>query len=137
MNVTHKQHFLNAGFFWTVVGMVMAYFGTKWVWAGFPKKVALVWLVACVVVGLLKGEFVIGKAARRAIGRIDRLPERSPFFQVFTTGQWMLVFGMMMLGMVIRFSGVPKNYRGLVLSAIGFALLWASKYFWNACNRSR
>lgn len=128
---------LHAAVFWTAVGMTMAYFGTKWVWAGFAPSSAAVWLAVCVAVGLLKGEFAIGKAGRRAIARIATLPERSPFWQVFTPGQWGLVFGMMALGMLIRFSGVPKNIRGLVLTVIGLALLWASRYFWNAANSSQ
>lgn len=114
----------------------MAFFGTKWVWAGFSPKWAGIGLVICIAIGLLKGEFAIGKAGKKAIARIATLPQRSNIWQVFTPGQWGLVFGMMMLGMVIRFAGVEKNYRGLVLTVIGVALLWASRYFWNAANKT-
>lgn len=136
MNVSRRQHLLHAATFWTAVGMVMAYFGTKWVWAGFSPSTAGIWLLVCVALGLAKGEYAIGKAGRRAIERIATLPDRSPIWQVFTPGQWGLVLGMMGLGMLIRFSGVPKNIRGLVLTVIGLALLWASRHFWNAANKS-
>lgn len=110
----------------------MSFFGAQWVFNGFASNQALWFLGICFVLGILKGEFMIGKAGKKAIARIVTLPERSPFWQVFTPGQWGLVFGMMSLGMIIRFSGVPKHIRGLVLTAIGVALIWASRHFWRA-----
>lgn len=132
MDVTRKQHFINAGLFWTITGAVMGFFGFKWVWLGFESRTSLFLALVAATVGLLKGHFVIGKSARRSITRIETLPERSPFYQLFNKGTWILILAMMSLGMVIRFIGIEKSYRGLVLSAIGIALLWASRHFWNA-----
>ena len=140
MNVTRKQHFWHAALFWSAVGMTLGFFGVKWVWLGFETKWALLWLAICAAVGLLKGEFAIGKSAKRSISRIQGLPERSPFYRVFPRGQWLLVFGMMFLGMLIRQLPVDKSYRGLVLAAVGVALVWASRFFWKevCCqNQSR
>jgi len=132
MRVSHKQHLIHAAIFWMGTGLALGFFGFKWVWLGFSSTWALVFLAICMAVGLVKGEFVIGKSGKRAISRIETLPEKSPFYQVFTMGQWLLVLGMMSLGMLIRFSGVDKSYRGLVLAAVGIALLWASRFFWKA-----
>ena len=132
MNITRKQHFLNAALFWTITGGVMGFFGFKWVWHGFAPQTAGLLVFICATVGLLKGHFVIGKSAKRSIERVRTLPERSPFYQVFSKGTWGLVLGMMSLGMIIRHLGFEKPYRGLVLSAIGMALLWASRLFWSA-----
>lgn len=135
MKVTHKQHFVHAALFWTVIGSMMGFFGMRWVLFGFSPKWAGVILLLCVGGGVLKGEYAIGRAARKAIDRIDTLPRRSLFHEVFAKNQWLLIFGMMMLGMLIRFSGLHKSYRGVVLVIIGVALLWASRYFWNAATR--
>lgn len=138
MRVTRKQHFFHAALFWTAVGAVLGFFGVKWVWLGFDPKWAFIWLATCAAIGLLKGEFAIGKSAKKSVVRIQNLPETSPFYQVFTKGQWMVVFGMMFLGMTIRHLHVDKAYRGLVLAAVGVALLWASRFFWKAvCCRNR
>lgn len=137
MNVSRKQHFINAALFWTVVGAVMSFFGFQWVWFGFAPSTAGILVFVCGTVGLLKGHFVIGKSAARSIQRIQTMPEPSPFYQLFSKGTWGLVLGMMSLGMVIRLLHVEKAYRGLVLSAIGIALLWASRLFWNAVCQSQ
>ncbi|MBI4125811.1 MAG: hypothetical protein HY609_00535 [Deltaproteobacteria bacterium] len=138
MKVTRKQHFLHAALFWTAIGFALGFFGFKWVWLGFDLQWAVGWLSVCTLLGLVKGEFAIGKAARKSIARIQGLPETSPFYRVFTRGQWMVVFGMMFLGMVIRHLHIEKAYRGLVLATVGVALLWASRYFWKmACCRNR
>lgn len=136
MDVTRKQHFIDAALFWTITGVVMGIFGFKWVWLGFEPKTAVLLAFVAATVGLLKGHFVIAKSAKRSITRIENLPERSPFYQLFNKGTWILILAMMSLGMIIRSLGIEKSYRGLVLSAIGIALLWASRHFWNAaCQR--
>lgn len=138
MKITRKQHFLHAALFWTAIGLALGFFGVKWICLGFDPRWAALWLLICVAVGLLKGEFAIGKAAKKSVVRIQNLPETSPFYQVFTKGQWGIVLGMMFLGMVIRQLPIDKSYRGLVLAAVGVALLWASRYFWKAiCSPSR
>lgn len=138
MKVTRKQHFFHAALFWTAVGLTLGFFGVKWVWMGFDLKWAAFWLAVCTTVGLLKGEIAVAKAAKKSIARIQTLPEPSPFHRVFTKGQWMLILGMMFLGFLIRQLPVDKSYRGLVLAAVGIALVWASRYFWKEiCYRSR
>ena len=130
--VTRQRHFLHAGFFWFSVGSVMAFFGMQWVYHGFGVPDAFWGLGICILLGFVKGEFAIGKAARRAIDRIGTLPEKSRFYALFAPKAWALIFGMMGLGMLIRFSGLDKSSRGLILTTIGVALIWGSRYFWRA-----
>lgn len=114
----------------------MGFFGIQWVWNGFHLPLVYLWLALCLIIGIFKGEVAIGKAAKKTVLRINTLPDQTPFYQVFTKGQWAIVFGMMALGMLIRFSGIDKSYRGLVLATVGVALLWASRFFWKATCRS-
>lgn len=110
----------------------MAFFGARWVWDGFGFPAVFWGLGICFFLGLLKGEFAIGKAARRAIVRITALPDNTPFYTLFAPKAWGLIFAMMGLGMALRFSGLDKSIRGLVLTVVGVGLLWASRYFWRA-----
>ena len=110
----------------------MAFFGMQWVYHGFGVPDAFWGLGICILLGGVKGEFAIGKAARRAIDRIGTLPEKSRFYALFAPKAWALIFGMMGLGMLIRFSGLDKSSRGLILTTIGVALIWGSRYFWRA-----
>lgn len=138
MQVSHKQHFLNAACFWTLTGAILGFVGFKWLWSGFAQN-SWVWLLVAlaVLLGWAKGEFMIGKAGKKAIERIHHLPECSSFHRVFTPGQWVFVFSMMGIGMLIRFSGLDKSYRGIILAVVGVGLLWASRYFWEAANREK
>lgn len=136
MNITRRQHFIDAALLWTLVGSILGFFGAKWILAGFSNPWAFVFLTVCLVIGCVKGEVAIGKSAKRAIRRIEQFPEKTPFFRVFSRGQWLLVAAMMGLGMLLRMLHVDKSYRGLVLAAVGMALLWASRYFWKAACKS-
>lgn len=131
--MTKKQHLINAAIFWTLVGGVMSSVGLRWVYGGFGNPT--VWLLLAIGLGLLKGEFALGKAAKKTIARVEALPERSAFYQVFSKGQWILVGSMMFLGMAIRHSGLDKQWRGLVLGVVGIALLWGSKNIWKQACR--
>ncbi|OGQ42837.1 MAG: hypothetical protein A3I70_07040 [Deltaproteobacteria bacterium RIFCSPLOWO2_02_FULL_44_34] len=137
MHISRKQHFIDAALLWTITGSALGFFGMKWVVLGFPQKWALIWIGVCIAVGFLKGHFAIARSADRAIQRIQNFPERTPFFKVFGKGQWILVTAMMGLGMILRVLHVDKSYRGIVLSIVGVALLWASREFWKAaCKQS-
>lgn len=134
MRVSRRRHVLHAALFWGVTGTVLGFFGFKWVLAGFNPPAVYFLLAAAFLLGGFKGEVAIGRAGKKAIARIQTLPDLSPFYLVFTGGQWALVFGMMLLGMAIRFSGIDKSWRGLVLLTVGTALLWGSRHFWkSAC----
>ena len=135
MFVTRKQHCVDAASFWSLTGAVMIFFGTQWVWIGFGAKMGTLFSLGCILLGVAKGEFAIGKAAKKAVLRIQALPEKSQFWQVFGWKQWLIVLLMMSLGMMVRVFGAPKPYRGLVLTVVGTALLWASRYFWRETSK--
>lgn len=137
MNISHKQHYIYAALFWTLTGAILGFFGFKWIWLGFKPTTAGLWVFVCAAVGLLKGHFALARSARRSITRIQNLPERSPFYQVFSKGTWILILAMMGLGMLVRHLSIQKSYRGLVLATVGIALFWTSRHFWNAACKSQ
>ena len=89
----------------------------------------LVILPLAVVLGWLKGTAVLSKAAARAVARIGGLAERTPFWHLYSPAMYLLVAGMMALGIACRWAGNRWHFTGIVGSlylVIGVALIVGS-----------
>ena len=74
-------------------------------------------------VGFLKGRHVLGKAARKGVERIRSMPNPADLKNIYSPRYYILLGGMILLGMSIKFFGMPSDIRGLVDVAIGSALI--------------
>jgi hypothetical protein len=86
-------------------------------------------LVVALGLGFVKGNFVLPKIARKNILRIEQLPEKSPIYMTFSLKSWILIGGMMLIGLIIRMLGVPNLIRGVILVAVGLALALGSRAY--------
>lgn len=93
---------------------------------GGAQQVALLLVVIGLLIGYMKGRHVLAKSASKGIERLKTLPNPAPLSQIYTPKYYLLLGGMMALGMSIRFFGVPSDIRGLVDVAIGAALIQGS-----------
>jgi hypothetical protein len=82
-------------------------------------------LLACFI-GYMKGKYVISRTTKRNIIRLQSLPQPIRITQLYTVPYYILVAGMMGLGLLMNAAGVPKDVRGLIDSAVGFALIEGS-----------
>lgn len=83
-------------------------------------------MILGMVVGVLKGHFVLRKVADKTMKRWSE--ERLGLFEVFPVRFFILVGFMMSLGFLLRF--VPVAVRGTVDIAVGLALVYgAVTYF--------
>ncbi len=94
-----------------------------------------IWLLAlAVVLGFLKSQFIMLRTSRRTVRRIHA-HGRSWFFNLYSWGTWLLVVGMIGLGLLLRFIG-PTGllwYRYLLAGlylAVGLGLLLSDRVFW-------
>lgn len=83
----------------------------------------IIGVAIALVIGFIKGRFVLTKVARKYIARILTLPESSPFYMTFSPKSWFMVLGMMLLGRLIRALGAPHLLVGSIYVAVGFALV--------------
>lgn len=84
------------------------------------------------VVGLLKGKFILEKTAARTIDRVENLTEPNPFksiIQMFGGKTISLIAAMMGIGVILRIAGVSFEIRGLIYIAVGTALLWSCQRY--------
>ena len=88
---------------------------------GGLDQAALVWIVICLAIGLMKGRFVFAKSVNRSVQRIASLPNPAPISQIYPLSYYILLASMMFLGFIVRF--VTIDIRGGVDVIVGFALI--------------
>lgn len=114
---------------WTLVGTGLALAGINWS-LGWHGVTAAALLGAAAAAGLAKGKLLLARVAHR---NGERLASRGDGYCVGgyqSSGGWLLVAGMMALGMVLRASPLPRPWLGLLYAAIGTALLVGSVPLW-------
>lgn len=149
----HRGWIILSGLFWLGVGGMLLrkglYFLVQGVltphslcdrWQGLfgsPSQTGTALLVVALVVGFLKGRLVLSKTVNRMVQRILSLEAPIRFVDVYPRSYWLLIGGMMGLGLVFRFGFIPIDMRGMIDVAIGSALINGSLlYFRSAMIRT-
>ena len=76
---------------------------------------------------------MFARLARRNIQRIRELSphkEKICLFAFQALQSYVLIIGMITLGILLRLSPIPREYLAIVYLAIGFALVYASLQYW-------
>lgn len=90
-------------------------------------------LTVALLIGYVKGRKVLGKSAEKGSKRILTLPNPAPLSKIYPPAYYILLGGMVALGMSMKWFGFPLDVRGLVDVAVGSALInGAMIYFKNA-----
>ena len=118
-----------AGLMWAGVGLMLCSYAYGWL----THPVTLLTL-ACASIGLVialaANRFGFTGLALKNIGRILRSPDRVCVFAFQAWKGYLIIIGMMALGILLRRSPLPRPYLAIVYVAIGGALLQASlNYF--------
>lgn len=101
--------------------------------AGGREQAALTLIVIGLIIGFIKSRFVLAKTVRRVVERIVLLNPPIKFSQVYGKGYLLLIAGMVLLGLSMKWLGLPLEIRGTIDVAIGSALMnGAVAYFRNA-----
>ena len=123
-----RVHLLVAALFWTVVGFFLMVNGYI-----FLSLAGQEWLaVVALAIGIVKARWVMDRVARKNLARIEQLRDGSCLGSVYSFKTWGLVLLMILVGRVLRASGLPGEVVGILYLAIGWALLSASRLFWRA-----
>lgn len=141
LKLSHAALAMISGLIWMAVGCSLMSLGLKLLLGnevntpliqslapsmGGAQQVALLLVVVGLFVGYMKGRHVLAKSASKGIERLKTLPNPAPLSQIYSPKYYLLLGGMIVLGMSIKFFGVPSDIRGLVDVAIGAALIHGS-----------
>lgn len=91
--------------------------------AGSPQQSALLLIVIALALGFVKGRLVLSKSAARVVRRIVSLPNPVPLSQAYGKGYLMLIAGMVLLGMSLKWLNLPSDLRGFIDVTIGSSLM--------------
>jgi hypothetical protein len=123
----------SAAITWSTVGAFLSLRALFWFETATRPIYWMVFLA--LVIGFLKGHFIFAKLARRNILRIGQLsPHKTKIclfaFQAILS--YLLIVAMIILGILLRLSPIPREYLAVIYLAIGFALVYASMQYWLA-----
>ena len=134
-----KQRLLQvAGLIWIIVGLFLIYRGTGLynlavVEQNTGKGALIISVILGVVIGIIKGKFVLSKTALRNRNRINQLVPPISIHQIFSGAFYGLIAGMMVLGFLLReFNAYLGGYVVVasIYCGIGMALIAASSVYW-------
>ena len=97
------------------------------------KGTLIISVILGVVLGILKGKFVLSKTALRNRNRISQLVPPLRIHRVFSGSFYGLIAGMMILGFLLReFNAYLGGYVVVasIYCGIGMALIAASSVYW-------
>lgn len=126
-----RAHLLLAAVMWATIGTMLSFFGVRWLL--HADSPLLIWLIiAAVLLGAVKAVFVLRRAARRVVSRIQMRGDHRCVGGFLSWRTWIAVVIMMGAGWVLRHAGLPLSVLGVIYLAIGAALLLASSVLWRA-----
>jgi hypothetical protein len=131
LSTTRKSQLFFAAMLWTLVGCGLLGFGLKWLIGSGSEWIFLL-VLGAIVVGGVKGHFILRKSALRTIKRIETRPETSNLIGMFSINTWVIIGVMIAGGRFIRTSGLADEFLGALYAAIGAALIMGSLYTWRA-----
>lgn len=144
----HRAWIAFSGFLWFFVGCSLLYKGLHLVtqaafqegslcdrmkgFFGSPQQSATALMGLGLLVGFIKGRFILAKTVRRVVGRIASLPLPIRIHEAYSPSYWLLIGLMIVLGMSLRFLPIPIDVRGTIDVAIGSALINGALLYFRA-----
>ena len=127
-----------AGSIWGLVGLFLIIRGAVMYQAALDTQNAsqtavMISIAIAVVIGVAKGKFVLSKTARRNKSRIENLEEPLKVHQVYAKSFYILIAGMIALGVALRtFNEYLGGYVvvAAIYCGIGLALIVSSLTYW-------
>ena len=124
------------GIIWLLVGAGLSFVGINWMLQlGFGPKL-IMFLTPGVLIGTLKGKFVLQKVALKYYKRSDIISFNDNdiflgWVKILGIKGFVLIGLMMAMGSFLRHSNIDRPILGIVYLAVGIALLYASKTFFD------
>jgi hypothetical protein len=120
---------LLAGLMWSAVGILLCALAYQWL-VGLHSSWA-VWIGgAGLVAALLTYRFGFLHIAQKNIDRLKAILEKVCVFAFMPWKSYLLVAGMMTLGITLRHSTLPREYLAVVYTTIGAALFFSSLHYY-------
>ncbi len=125
-----RTQLLLAAALWSVVGTLLLGAGAHWTLRALGTPQGALLLALGVAAGLLKGRFVLDRAAARIADRIASRGDGRCAGGFLSLRSWLLVGLMSGAGRLLRGGLLPPAVLGPLYAAIGTGLLFSSRIAW-------
>ncbi len=119
-----------SGFLWLAVGLMLCLRGLWWVKADGRLWAWGLYLTA-LLVSYFMGRFFLFRLARRNLKRLDGKPERLCCFAFQPWRSYLVIILMILLGIGLRRSDLPRIGLAAIYALMGGALIWASGLYFS------
>jgi len=130
--VSIRTHLFFAALIWSVVGFFLLTNGFVLI----SLQDRLWYAVAGLILGTAKTFFILDRVARKNIKRIKEFEDKVCIGSVYSWKTWGLVAGMIILGRFLRTTVLPGEVVGLIYTAVGWALMLASRLMWQTWKKT-
>ena len=120
---------LAAGVVWSGVGVLLCWLAYNWLNEAH-SVLALGIGLAGFALSLVVYRFGFSHIAQTNITRLRSFLQKVCLFAFFSWKSYLLMVGMMALGMALRNSPIPKTYLAIVYETIGGAMLLSSLHYY-------
>lgn len=140
IKLNHSTLIFISGIIWLVIGCFLFSLGINFIVDALDQEgavpvleklslkmklettiVAILWIVFAVLVGWIKGYYILSRSVKKGVDHILALPNPAPLIHIYKKGTYLLIGGMMLLGYILRFAS--WDIRGGTDVAVGFALI--------------
>jgi hypothetical protein len=125
-----RTQLLLAAGLWSTVGAALLAAGARWTIQALAPRSGALLLALAVAAGLLKGRFVLDRAAIRIADRIAARGDGRCAGGFLSLRSWLLVALMSGAGRLLRGGLLPHAVVGPLYVAIGTGLLFSSRVAW-------
>jgi hypothetical protein len=125
-----RTQLLLAAALWSTVGAALLAAGARWTTQALGPRAGALLLALAVAAGLLKGRFVLDRAALRIADRIAARGDGRCLGGFLSLRSWLLVALMSGAGRLLRGGALPHAVVGPLYVAIGTGLLFSSRIAW-------
>lgn len=130
--VSARIHLFLAALIWSVVGFFLLTNGFFLI----SVQGHLWYGVVGLVLGTAKTFFILDRVARKNVNRIKNFEDKVCIGSVYSWKTWFLVAAMIGLGRFLRTTLLPGEIVGLIYTAVGWALMLASRQMWLEWKRT-
>ncbi len=123
--VTKKVLMLIAGVMWLCVGIMLLNYAYSWLEAE-QRYTVIIFTGAGIALTMLTHHFGFLKVADKNLKRILLMEKKVSIFSFITWKSYILIAGMITMGITLRHSAIPKPWLAILYIGIGMGLLLSS-----------
>lgn len=129
--VNRSVHLFAAPMLWTAVGCILIARGWEWIGPEWNPW----YILAAFTAGTVKSLWILDRTARRAVFRIVSLRDGTCLGAIYSWKTWLLAVIMTTSGILLRTVYNPGAILGTIYLAVGWALLFSSRFGWLEWSR--